>query len=122
MAARPVWESASDDEADDVPEPWEGSSSDSQSHFGDDESDSDGEKASPGEEFVQHMLALLFIRKLTAQDYCVAMHWASEAGLREAKPWATPPIWVQGNTRRISMPCLGSMKLKRYILSRCLVT
>ena len=67
--ARPAWEASSDDDDDGPAAPWDDSSSSAPAGGHPDASDSDEEEmATPGDEFVQHMLSVLFIRKITAKD------------------------------------------------------
>ena len=53
--------------------------------------DSEGEEADAGQQYINHMLQLYFLRKIVASDFCIAMHWASLAGLEAAAPWARRP-------------------------------
>ena len=61
--------------------------------WGDYDSDTDDEEAvlTPGDRFVAHMVGLHLENKVTAEDLCIAMHWAAESGMAEARRWAMPP-------------------------------
>ena len=94
---RPTWEQPSEDEAV-ATEPWEHRVRDGPvwSDDVDDENTEEDQEISPSEEFIQHMVELLLIRKISAKDFCIAMHWASEAGLTSAKKWARKPNLSSG--------------------------
>ena len=50
----------------------------------------------PGSEFVSHMTRHLSERSLTARDCCVAMWWASKAGIAEADVYKKDPTSLSG--------------------------
>ena len=75
-------------------------------------SDDQPDEPDPAAEYVHHMLMLYFRRKIVAQDLCLAMFWASKAGLAAATQWAYPPGRQTGKyaaflTKKLGHGCTG---------------
>ena len=105
-AARPAWEDPDPESDEEAPDPdsdpdprvpWR----DSDAESADDNSDaSDEPEPTPGQQFVDHMLELYFLRKITAQDLCVACYYASLSNVVEANFLACRPGLQSGKYER----------------------
>ena len=92
-AARPAWdapdpesdEEAPDPDSDPDPrEPWRDWADDAESAYHDSDASAEREPT-PSQQFVDHMLELYFLRKITAQDLCEACYYANLSNMEEAK-------------------------------------
>ena len=114
----PDWEVQPGPELPEVPappepfEPWEapdrpGDRAPSPPGSPEGDSDEPADDPDPAAEYVHHMLMLYFQRKIVAPDFCVAMYWASRAGLAAAAEWAKPPGLQSGKYARFLSQKLG---------------
>ena len=69
-------------------EEWSGGDHDSGDSDGD---SSDCPPPSAADLFVEHMLDMVLLRKLSAKEFCVAMYHAAEAGIEQAAKFGDPP-------------------------------
>ena len=116
-AARPAWEDPDPESDEEAPDPdsdpdprvpWR----DSDAESADDNSDaSDEPEPTPGQQFVDHMLELYFLRKITAQDLCVACYYASLSNMEEAKIFAVRPGLQSGKYERRVKAHFGETRL-----------
>ena len=65
-------------------------------------SDSDFEEPppTPADEFVNFMVGFLMRRTLNAKQFCIAMYWASKAGIPLAERYGFPPNKCSGHYQR----------------------
>ena len=71
-----------------------------------DESDIE-EFDTPGRKLVDMLLSLMLLSTLSAQQCCVLMYYAFQAGVSEAKPYALRPGSPSGHYARKSRKTLG---------------
>ena len=111
QAARPSWEDdAGDSEAHSEAAVAE---ADSDVEQGDwpglgEQPSSDDEPEDPGVELVNHMMEFYLLRKLSSQDFCIAMYWASKSGIDAAKLYARPPGLQSGKYERHMKKVFGA--------------
>ena len=84
------------------------------------DSDSDDEQPqeeppkppTPGQSLVQHMMDLYLMRKISAQEFCVAMWYSKEGGIAEARPYAFRPGASTGHYQRYLKDALPTFQEK----------
>ena len=97
---RHSWENEDGEAFAAVPHAWEHDSEPSRVGSDSGSDSNSAEELSPGSELVGYCTNLYLQRSLTARDLCTIMHWASEAGVEEAKPLAFRPDAPSGHFQR----------------------
>ena len=81
-------------------------------------SDSDEEAPVPpsaGACLVDHLLHLYLMNKMSAEDCCVAMYHAKEAGVKECAPYALKPGSSSGHYNRKMKTALGHVEKAKFL-------
>jgi hypothetical protein len=98
-----VWEAPGD-----APEGWAD---------GDDTDFEEEQISAPEREFVEHMLGLYNRRKLTAKDFCIAMHFAGLSGIAAAQKFGKKPDCPSGHYQRHLDPLLVIFTMLKFQLT-----